>query len=243
MSSKDLCSENAQPRGIKRPHECIESSKEKRTRASVICEACKISRRKCHGWDSSVEPLVGCSECIRKNIICKLPNHCKVCKKKLIITGICPKCKENENDTVNVFRNIGYKQEMELLFKKLGENEAIVKKLKEQHEEDGKKIKKLEEDVKRLEEDFKNLEKKAEESNKEQNQSTVQQFDGLENDQNSYHNYLLESAPHESDLIGSNNMSSGTNSQIEVATLENYLKLYYSFDYASELSRDNEMSN
>ncbi|CAG8814129.1 11095_t:CDS:2 [Gigaspora margarita] len=144
-----MSSGDAQPRGKKRPCEDNESGKEKRTRASVICERCRSLKRRCEGWDTSVDPPKGCINCRKKNIACNLSPHCKLCKKKL---DICPnqECKEEDNDTMNVLNNGNAvcKQIRPLL-------EEVKEKLEEKYES-------LNEDVKILKDKYKMLEDKHE---------------------------------------------------------------------------------
>ncbi|CAG8709389.1 276_t:CDS:2 [Dentiscutata erythropus] len=74
-------------------------SKTKRTRASIICDGCKGSKKKCEGWDQNTP----CRTCVRKGIECILPPHCTSCRrKKLDSTGICPECKSKESHSENI---------------------------------------------------------------------------------------------------------------------------------------------
>ncbi|RIB14459.1 hypothetical protein C2G38_2322780 [Gigaspora rosea] len=173
-----MSSEDAQPRGKKRTCEDIESGKEKRTRASVICEECKPLKRKCEGWDTSVDPPVRCINCRKRNSACNLPPHCKLCKKKL---DICPnqECKEEDNDTMNVLYNDNAicKQIRPLLEEVKEKLEEDVKILKDKYKEEVKRLNevvkmsedKRKEDVKRLNEVVKMLEDKHKEDVKRLN--------------------------------------------------------------------------
>ncbi|CAG8617624.1 3840_t:CDS:2 [Dentiscutata heterogama] len=176
MSSKNFCSENAQPRGKKRTCELIESGREKRTRASVICEGCKSSKRKCEGWDSSVDPPVDCENCRRKQIACKLPPHCKLCRKKLDI----------------------YFKSLEEDVKELKED---VKELKEDVKELKEDVKELKGDIKELKEKLEERNKKMVIFEEIQNQTAIQQFYSPENDRNSSYNFYSEPTSHEPNFI------------------------------------------
>ncbi|CAG8494836.1 4070_t:CDS:2 [Gigaspora margarita] len=85
-------------------------SETKRTRASIICDGCKGSKKKCEGWDQNTR----CRTCIRKGIECILPPHCTSCRrKKLDNTGICSECKNEERNLEN--RDYAINQQIQAL--------------------------------------------------------------------------------------------------------------------------------
>ncbi|CAG8535425.1 7576_t:CDS:1 [Dentiscutata heterogama] len=86
-------------------HQNIQSVGKKRSRAVIVCNECKKSKKKCIGWNQSVIPFIPCSGCCKKGIECILPPRCNLCQKKLDNTGFCSNinCKKKKGNSENTF--------------------------------------------------------------------------------------------------------------------------------------------